>query len=82
MFQRLDVVLSVLASPVRKGRGTEELGCLIDEDGFLQLPPVVLMRCTFMIFREVTWLNGFNFCNFAEAFFSAIFTWQSFRSID
>lgn len=41
-FLYIDVMLSVLTSPVRKGRGAEELGCLIGEDGFLQLPQLVL----------------------------------------
>lgn len=45
-FLYTEVMLSVLTSPVRKGRGADELGCLICEDGFLQLSPLVLGSAT------------------------------------
>lgn len=45
-FLYLEVMLSVLTSPVRKGRGAEELGCFIGEDGFPQLRQLVLASAT------------------------------------
>lgn len=45
-FLYIDVMLSVLTSPVRKVRGEGELRCLIGEDGFPQFSQRVFAAAT------------------------------------
>lgn len=64
-FLYIDVMLPVLTSPVRKGRGEEELHRWRRLSSASSTRPHLIrirIRCCFMISREVTWAKSSSFC--------------------